>query len=119
MNNFVFLLAAFIFCQTSRAQIFTTTTTATTTTPSTTTTTVTQSPGILFTLAPGVTINTTLISQRPDENAFNSLISYLPEGQQTDLRNIRGNIFMTLSQQNEQILSYLSEQSGNSSVSLL
>ncbi|KAE9551770.1 hypothetical protein FO519_005007 [Halicephalobus sp. NKZ332] len=73
------------------------------------------SPGIFVTLGPGITINTTLISQRPDQNAVESLLSYLPGGEQTSVRNIRGNIFLTIAQQNEQILDYLNEQRGNSS----
>ena len=114
MNYFIFLFVIFIFCQSSKAQILTTTTTVLPTTTTTTTT-----PEFFVTLAPGITINNTLLTQRPDENAVNTLLSYLPEDQQVNVRNIRGNIFLTLSQQNDQVRDYLSQQTGNSSVSLL
>uniref|UniRef100_A0AC34Q9K5 Uncharacterized protein n=1 Tax=Panagrolaimus sp. JU765 TaxID=591449 RepID=A0AC34Q9K5_9BILA len=78
----------------------------------TVTTTTTPAP-LTFTLSPGTAINTTLLSQRPDENALNSFLSRLTQDQQTAIRNIRGNIFLTLSQQNDQITSYLTQQNAN------
>lgn len=91
----------------------------------TTTTSTTTQPGNVFdtnnptavTLIPGVQINTSLITQRPDDEALNSLLSRLPTTIQTQIRNIRGNIFLTQAQQDEQIQDILSGQNAEYNVS--
>jgi hypothetical protein len=54
-----------------------------------------------------VAVNGTFISIRPDTNAVENLINTLPSAQQQQVRAIRGNIFLTLRQQNDQINEYL------------
>lgn len=90
---------------TSTSLGFQTTTTTTTLTPTPITGTIDNS------------INATIIGMRPDTTALENLINTLPAAQQTQVRAIRGNIFLTIRQQNDQIADYLRQFDTQSLVS--
>uniref|UniRef100_A0AC34FLD7 Uncharacterized protein n=1 Tax=Panagrolaimus sp. ES5 TaxID=591445 RepID=A0AC34FLD7_9BILA len=76
---------------------------------STTTTSTTTTPSSLGVTDGSMTINATFISLRPDTTAIENLINTLPAAQQQQVRAIRGNIFLTLKQQSDQISDYLKQ----------